>query len=91
MFVQGRSEDEKVLLIELHCLAYKLYPPEWQLGSHLRTFASYVGQTLNKHRNHGGVCNILMRQSGQYTLNIWLPAARRGTNFIEYSKRVVKG
>ena len=84
MFVQGRSEDERVLLIELHCLAYKLYLPEWQLGNYLRKFASYVGQTLNKHRNHGGVCNILMRQSGQY-----MAARSQAWNFfIEYSNQL---
>jgi len=42
-FMQGRvsaknivqiSEGKKFLQSELQCRAYKLYPSEWQLGSH---------------------------------------------------------
>ena len=33
--VQRRSEESRLLQSELHCRAYRLYPPEWQLGSHL--------------------------------------------------------
>jgi len=44
---QSRSEEKKFMQSELHCRALKLYPPEWQLGSHFKLHTLYLAATLN--------------------------------------------
>ena len=41
--VQRRSEEKKFLQNELHCQAYNLHLPEWQLGNHFLLQFNFVG------------------------------------------------